>query len=235
MRPEEKHTGYLSKPSRVRDKRIDEWTFISPFNECKTVSPKVPHMEVEVYLTSTQAGARLSARSIYLRAPVEDTDIGRLHERVEEELIAVAQRLVGVAWEDWIEVRVDKRRASSDRHTGGPEISYRFLKRGTVAGSDLAYTLNRNGIAVPFPQPKKMGEGDFSEEEALGFKISDDDYDTEVSYIPATPSNIAALDEVLANMERLRVYLSRALSHDVIAESLANCAENMLKLPNSSS
>lgn len=152
--------------------------------------------------------------------------------------------MTGVTWEDWLEVQVRGRRSARDvigTVESDLRITYCRLKRGVHPVTREPYVINSNGIAVPFPSPKQAGELDPDVERdtppsvkrlsgyssALGGR----DQDAEYSYLPATPENIAALEDLLSRMQALREKLSAFLRQDVVLNSLAGLATALPALP----
>lgn len=133
--------------------------------------------------------------------------------------------LLGCEWAPWLEVRVSK---SKPLHSEKPNanavtltLSYCKLKKG-IDKDGREWTVNFNHVAVPFPLPKKAGESDSPAGDQSLNKLlaSGRSIDTEYSYIPATPENIKALDNLIARFDVLHQSLAGFLGQAAIQESL---------------
>ena len=68
--------------------------------------------------------------------------------------------LVGIRWEEWLEVVVSPGYRDPHANEAALQISYSPLKRGVDPKTGIVHTINSNGFAVPFPKPKRAGEPD---------------------------------------------------------------------------
>ncbi|MDO8415264.1 MAG: hypothetical protein Q7S87_03515 [Agitococcus sp.] len=211
-------------------KVIDEWSFASPFKR----GAKVPQgLMVKISLhKSEKEGILFCAKGPCLTSPIEDTDIARLRSKVDAALRLQHKILTGVTWEPWLEVRVTGKTQAMHDDGAQSDLSVRYspLQRGVDSVSHEVYYLTLNGVAAPFPLPKKAGEPDTAspgDSWMLGMR----EVDTEYSYVPATAANIAALDSLMARMDDLRATLAKLLSHDAVQNSLDNGGASVLCLP----
>lgn len=227
--------GTLDAGHQVRSggKAVDEWTFRSPFRD-----KNAPKLSAKIYIDkSNRKEFKFVAQSDSLPRPIEDTDINRLKQKVDEALRFQHDMLTGVTWEDWLEIRVNGRYRPLDvtrQVEADLTITYRVLKRGVHPKTGEAYVINSNGIATPFPKPKKAGELDEGADEDrslanMRFDLRQREY--EYSYLPSTPENIAALEDLMARMQKLRENLAAFLRQDTVQQSLANLANQSLALP----
>lgn len=235
-------TGKLDVGRQVRTggKAIDEWTYQSPFR-----SKDAPKLSAKISIDKSDRNEFIFvAHSDSLPQAIVDTDINRLRKKVDDEFRHQHDVLTGVTWEDWLEVQVRGRYAGRDSTRtveSDLKIMYCSLKRGVHPVTGIAYVINMNGIAVPFPSPKQAGDVDPDVERdtpesvkrlsgyssALGGR----DKEAEYSYLPATPENIAALNDLLERMQTLRNSLSAFLRQDVVLDSLAGRGATVPALP----
>jgi len=232
-RPINEQIGRLHLGSAGRTqhgKLIDTWTFVSPL---RGEAAQIP-VSVELFMRKVyDAGIRVEfvARSAALPDKLLiNTDIEALRVAVED---AVREQFIlqsGVAWEDWIEVKVTGGDRRSGNHTCVEQlvIEYRGLKRGTtpeLSGQD--YTINFNGVAVQFPSPKRAGEADPDIMRAQAAAPGDAyagvggrEADAEYSYISDSPSNRAALDQLIQSLRTLRLRIADFVSQQNLPHAI---------------
>jgi len=216
--------------ARSSGKKIDTWTFHDHQVLPLGVGAKGPAANtVEVYLIGTTLQAQGPALP---PGNWTDTDVGRLHARVEQVLVEQATLRAALRWEPYLEVQT---------HLGLPfreegrslTISYRELLRGTRASHpNEAWTLNTNQVIVPFPTamtptrvPAEAPDACFTKAEtaeALGFQLGRRDQrepgDT-YAYVSDTPATRAALDRLCQAMDGLGAQL-----HDLLSPARAEAA-----------
>jgi hypothetical protein len=223
---------------RTGGKVVDEWKFRSPFRD-----KGAPQLTATVSIDKSNSKEfTFVARSDSLPVAIVDTDINRLRERVDAALRQQHEILTGVVWEDWLEVEVRGRRRSDERGDASTteadlKITYRRLKRGVLPAGE-AYVVNSNGIAVPFPSAKRAGESDPDGGPDFGESLQGfrglgrgRDLEAEYSYLPETPENVRALDDLLERMLVLRDNLSSFLRQDTVQKSLSDLASQSPALP----
>ncbi len=226
-------------------KLIDTWTFVSPLPG----EAAQPAVSVELFMRKVHdAGTRVAfvARSAALPDKVlVNTDIEALRLDVEN---TIREQLIlqsGVAWEDWLEIKVTGGDRRPGRHTSLEQlaIEYRVLKRGRHAnlpGRD--YTINFNGVAVPFPSPKRSGETDPDISRARAAAPNDAfaglggrEVDAEYSYVVDSPGNRAALDQLIQSLRTLRLRIADFVSQQNLPHAIGAVAARTLALPHTSS
>jgi hypothetical protein len=223
--------GTLNVGNTLRGgKIVDKWSFISPFRR-----KDAPKLEVQVSIDKSKKDSILFvAHGDCLPSKIKDTDIERLRQNVEAALRFQHDMLTRVTWEDWMEVevrgRIDERNYDKFKKSD-LQISCRPLKRGVDPATGEAYVINSNGIAVPFPKPKKADELDEGDTEHDFRGMNKRDKEAEYSYLPATAENVAALDELMGRMQTLRANLSAFLRQDTVQQSLANLNSRLPSLP----
>jgi hypothetical protein len=223
MRSERHGRLHIDATRTSAGKHIDTWHFVSPF-------PKIAHLEVKVFIFKSGTTVHFEAKGPQLVGSFTDTDIQRLATSVEDALRIQHDLITGAVWEDWLEVCV--RGSHEDARFGiGREsrldITYKVIKRGVYPANGTAYTLSSNGVAVEFPKPKQANVADENVQALNGFRFGDRELESEYSYLPATPENRAALDELMAKLESLRHQLSGFLRQDVVAQSLSGRAASL--------
>lgn len=202
----------VDPPQRKHGKKIFDWKF-----EIKAFDKPLP---VEVFLVMEDGVLQFRADCQQLTQPVQDSNIEILRQRVQEILMAQAALLSGVTWEDWFEVVVtgsDSQFSDSPHSAWGANLKIQVnqLKRGIHPETGKALTINTNGIVMAFPEVASMLDGD---DRMHGILF---DHAKERSYIPATPENRRALNEILERMAALKNRLASLLSQDSIQQVLA--------------
>ena len=214
---------------RSTGKKIAEWTF-------NAKGSKVP-VPVSVFLTYRSGAFSFRAESPQLpkKGPfsdgfVESDDINKLRTLVEQTLLSKASEISGIVWEDWLEVVVEgnTKRQNPPRSEGGESETFKKetigaaltikinpLKRGINPESHQPVTINTNGLVVPFPQPSSIrDQKDDPEVSILLTPVA------EKSYVPDTPKNRLALEEILNRLTELRDKLANFLGQDLVGKSL---------------
>lgn len=209
-------------PQRAGGKKVFEWKFFVRGSDKK--------MQVDVYLDSDKDGLKFRAECDRLPSPVHHTDINTLRTQVERELTEQASSISGIVWEDWFEVVVSGSNSDFEdsRHSAlGADLKIQVnrLKRGIHPLSGFPLTINCNGVVVDFPTATSI-----SETEQGGIRFYP--HPVERSYIPATPENRQAIDDILSRMDLLRANLASMLSQDVIQTKLAGMDNMFQALPN---
>jgi len=217
--------------TRGTGKVVDEWTFKSPLT-------KGPKMDVQISIEKSDGDSiTFVARSQALPGALRDQNIETLRSKVEEALRTQHQLLTGLVWESWLEVQV---RGAREAHSvradveSRLEVKYCYLKRAVHPVTGDAYTVNHNGVAVPFPLPKLAGEADTPEDVQVGDIKGvwrGREPEAEYSYVPATDENVAGLEDLMARMQALRGALSKFLRQDTINQSLEGLTNPSAALP----
>lgn len=220
--------------------RIDEWTFYAPFDRAENAA----NFKVVVYMrkhhgnSATGKPPTIDFQADCRALPngfLRSSDIEQLRQAVEAALREQAIMRSGVQWENWLEVVVHRKERSYGSPVASEELSieYRTLLRGRHPEfPDKDYTINFNRVAVPFPKPKKAGEksGSMVETGSLkGFMGDGRADDAEYAYIPDTPENRAALDQLITSLKLLGTRLSEFLGQDNITQAVSTL-QSQLKL-----
>lgn len=220
-------TGRLDAPIARQDgKAVDEWTFrtVRPSGR-KSEDTSDLTIKVKVSLIRNDEGLAFRAKIPGL-GTFEHSDIQSLHRNLEDALIQHSAAELGAVWEDWLCITVAR---SSHLERGSSlssalSIAVKPVKRGVDPKTGLAYLLSDHGLwAVPMDKEEsRLGKS------RLGQLILDDD--EEVSYVPATPENIAALADVRDRMVTLRERLMQAMSQGKVEQTLSQLGESLLAL-----
>lgn len=212
-------TGKFEQDSALRTLRrlIDTWVY-----NCGI--PGQAPLEVKIHMTAPAAGKFLFVATCSAFAnPREHGDLNVLREQVDALLQDWCTDRSDLKWADWLEVSVTGR---AQKGEGSQEIklsiAYRTLPRATLADGK-AVTVTDFGRVIPFPEAHTA----HAELEANELILSERNSGTEISYIPATPSALAALHGLQSRLDQLRLALSAMLAQESIAskiDELANCA-----------
>lgn len=236
MHPYPHEAGKLEVGRSVRSggKVVDEWSFTSPFRGHKQDGPKPPVLNVEIaIIKSGNDGIVFEARSKGLQRSLRNRDIEALRQEVEEALRFQHHMLTEIPWEPWLEIKVSGRREESTKYQGAAaevKLEYFHLQRAVDPKTGRIYVVNSNHIAVDFPIPKKAGERDPDDKDYMGMRVHNREVNAEYSYLPATPENLAALQDLQNRVNELRLRMSAFLNQETAQQSLANVASGMLAL-----
>lgn len=222
--------GYL-RVTRTRvstGKLIDEWVFESPLNTRDRMGT-VPELRVGVSLKSTDKGIIFCAHGPALQKKIEDTDIERLRQAVDDELRFQHDSLTGLAWEDWLEVQVTFPYGSESSLSSAVWVKAEPIKRAIDPATGTPLTLNFNNLVMAFPTPKQAGVAD--PDNGGRFSTRERETNATYSYIPATPENVRALEDLVRRVVELRETLCAFMSQDRIPETLqrAVSSANLLR------
>lgn len=211
-------TGFLdaSVPQKSAGKKVFDWKYYAK-RDGKSVVVDIP-----VYLRTQDDKLIFVAISrLFEEGAVKDTDIDRLRQKVAEVMRLNNVSITGIEWEDWFQVTVERERSGftdSGYSSMGAllKIDIAQLKRGTdpVTGRDV--TINVNRAVTDFPKPRRIDEDDERGDGGLIFR----DRPKEVSYIPATPENRRALEDIMNRMHELGDNLAEFLRQDKIMNTL---------------
>lgn len=201
------HTNPASR-ERHRGRKVLDWTFKAPDG----------NKPVEVYLVHGDNGMHFRADCPSLNESVTAVDINELEKNLEAVLADKSLVMLGVQWEDWLCVEVD---GSTRNRCGGISVSYHALKRGIHPVSGKVVTLNSRNMLAPFPEARSIhAKSGFDEPGPINAKDLYFGDAKEVSYIPATPENIAAIEEIIRRIRQLRNDLAGVLSQESIQAKL---------------
>lgn len=187
-----------------RAKQLETWTFTPPSGV------QLSKREVQVSIRKGQEVAfEFVATAKDFAEAMVDSDLSRLFSRVESAYSAYFRNLVGLQWEAWLEVTVKgsdddqmaHRLRECQRKSADITICYRILNRAIGLDGKPVLLMSNNGyeMIVPFPQPKRMG---VVSERPMGIRMQDDHQ--EYAYMPATPENILALDNLISGLAAAR-------------------------------
>ena len=229
--PERKTSKLEAEPSRRDGKMVDEWTFKAAKPAEKGNSGIT--VAVKVNLVSDEGRLFFRARIPELGA-VEDSDIQKLRERVEQVVHKFSVERLGNVWQDWLRVTVmdeGSSRGPGD-FSSGLQVKVEPVKHGVDPTTGKAYILSDHGMwAMPMDSKHVMGEhgdGRFEAERVNGISLSEN---KTVAFVPATPENLQALNDLSERMNALRDRLMDVLSHQQITQTLVKLNEAILALP----
>ena len=207
---------------RAGGRIVDTWRIPNPFI-------KEPAIKVDVSLLQKQDGSFTFSASneLFGTVEMEDADLNVLWAKVNQLAGEHLMKKYSAVWEDWLEVQTDgdakSYRARKGSGTFSLSLTYAPIQRGTLANGEIV-TLNNNGLVIPFPASKRVNrdvEGKVISR-AEGLRIHDVHEGVEVSYVPATAENIAALDAIIERMKILHEKMADFLQQDQVVQSLSN-------------
>jgi hypothetical protein len=224
-------------------KKIDTWSFSRPhpFDDFAH-SPKT---EVDVYLLTTESGLMFGLRSKALPpGDWRDSDLERLRVSIKNALEEQDRLRGGITWEPWLEVQTSLSNKSRAYRQHGQEcgrqleVNYRPLLRGVHPTDSARFlTINSNGTVMPFPTPLtpdsepadtlEIKPGEFLKVGRSDSRTAGDTY----AYLPDTPANRMALDQIFKGMETLGARLHALLSPTAVEDSMANIGHSLPGLP----
>lgn len=212
--------GSIHHGMKSNQKKFIEWEFTTSNADQKMT---VVHMTVFVMRPTMERAhepakpLRFSVKHPHSTEVFEDTDINRLKETVEKDLIDKVNLITGIEWEDWLEVRVTGSNSEFDDsvYSGmGAEmkVSISRLKKGHHPDTGKPLTINKNRVVVPFPKSRSI---DIEQQEQSIYR-----HEGEISYIPDTKQNRDALREIQDRLTELKIMLAKFLSQEFIETSL---------------
>jgi hypothetical protein len=198
-------------------KKVFDWTF--------SVAGKKDRISVEVKAYNNGTDMWFQASGPHIPEAVKSTDINALRSQVQDILTEQVTLLTNVEWEDWFEVIVngDNSDFNDSRYSAlgaNLKVQVNRLRRGIDPQTGRVLTVN-NGAVTDFPQPSSIDDPEVT---VNGFRTGSS---VEKSYIPATPENRAAIDDILLRMQTLRNSIAVFLSQDNITDTLD---QNLMKV-----
>lgn len=209
--------------SRSGGKKILDWKFKAAGSN--KVTPVTVSIVRDSDFESGDVGLKFEASCGMFASPMIDTDIDNLRKRVESYLIEQASLISRIHWEDWFEVVAKGANSDFDDSKfsalgANLHIQVNRLKRGIHPDDGRPVTIYRNGAVVDMPKSASIS----SEHNPPGIGDFLAGRPEERSYIPATPENRKALDDLLARMSELRRNLSEFLSQENVISRLSTVA-----------
>jgi hypothetical protein len=218
--------GRLSQKVNRR-KVIDTWHFRSPFND----GDKGYSCDVRLIVGHGQKLSFRATSEHFAGRHLEDTDIQKLRDRVEEAFQLADMAAREIQWERWIEIEIDgPPHHFKDSEGSALGFTWRFLKRGLHPTSGKVFTIHHfNNVVIPFPSAKRGGEKDPDADAKRWLSARDEA--TQYAYIPATKANIAALTELRGRIDGARTRLTDLLTQERVQQSLASIKTLLLEAP----
>ena len=210
---------------KVKANKLTEWIF-----NIHSVGESKKPVAVEVRLLAEKGGLRLRATcQDKLIEPIEDSDIERLHERVEAALEALGMGMK-IEWLDYIQIQVHGGRDDLTDALYGNEwnacesvdLKADLVKYGIHPITQVPYILDKRGYPRVAVYPMSIFQG----------KPWDTNQGWKFTYIPATPENMAAIEDICARLGVLKTRLVDVLSQDNVRATLQNIANALPLLEN---
>jgi hypothetical protein len=200
---------------KVKANKLTEWVFKVP-----TFGGADKAIAVEVRLIAKESGLMLRAIcQDNLIESIDDSDIDRLHARVDAALNALDMG-DRIEWQDYIKIQVCSGRDDlsdalyGDKWRANESVDVRseFVKYGLHPVTQEPYILDRYGYPRKAVIPVSYFQG----------KPWDTEQGWKSAYIPATPENIAAIEDVCSRLGVLKERLVHVLSQGNIQATLLN-------------
>lgn len=210
---------------KVKANKLTEWIFNIP-----SVGESKKPVVIEVRLLAEKDGLRLRAIcQDKLIEPIEDSDIGRLHERVEAALETLGMG-VKIEWLEYIQIQVrggrddlaDALRGKEWNACESVDIKANLVKYGIHPITQEPYILDGRGYPRVAVYPMTTFQG----------KSWDVNQGWKFTYILATPENMAAIEDVCARLGMLKTRLANLLSQGNVQATLQNIANELPLLEN---
>lgn len=167
---------------------------------------------------------RFSVSHQYSHNSFEDTDIDRLKTTVMNDLDKYVEIMVNVKWEPWLQVKVvggDSDFTDSDYSSKGVELKIEIqrLKKGIHPKTGKELTIGRNSVVTKFPKCHDINELPDNRRFIVNSNRG------EISYIPETDENLAALNDIQSKLTDLKYRLATFLSQDKVTITLGELKE----------
>lgn len=210
---------------KVKANKLTEWIFNIP-----SVGESKKPIAVEVRLLAEKDGLRLRATcQDKLIEPIEDSDIKRLHERVEAALEALGMG-VKIEWLDYIQIQVHSGRDDLTDALYGKtwnaresvDVKAELVKYGIHPITQVPHILDRRGYPRMVVYPMTTFQG----------RPWDTNQGWKFTYIPATPENMAAIEDICVRLGLLKARLVDVLSQDNVQATLQNITSALPLLEN---
>lgn len=218
-------TGSLYiQPTRTSSgKHIDTWAFQSPLSHQRdpAIDKVVDSLKAEVYIYKDAGGISFKVEHpSFPNKALKGTDLDALRIQAQELLQQQHDMLLNCKWEDWLEVHVERKDEKVGRNGTYVGLTYMRVKRVTMPDGKT-WGINCNGLATEMDTPKRNGDVEPQPTSLRDFRRSRPT-DLEISFVRATPENIAALDDLTDKFRRLHASLSDFLQQDKVQLSLSN-------------
>ena len=198
-------------PYRSGGKKVFDWQFRLR-DATKTSIP------IEVHLITDDNGAPTFKASSENMPPIINSDIKILHQLVDRYFKSHVDAISDIKWEGWLEIVVkgsDSSFEDSKYSAFGSSLHIQVnkIQRGQHPETGEWVTVNRNGVIMKFPEPKIMRAEKFADNWLR-------DPPEEHAYLPDTPENMMALEEIMRRMKVLRESLASFLNQDAVENNL---------------
>lgn len=231
---------------RSTGRKIDTWKFrMEPID--RTNKPHEIEFDV-VMLPNMEFVVSTDAISKERWQPLQGKVLAELRRQAHEAADAEFNLQLGLAWTDWLEVRVKQvsnydMKKSTDGAGAQAHVSYSVIPRGENAAGQ-AYTISENsGVIMTFPDnvpalppgtdtrrkraedPETMAS--MNEAQRLRFKLGNMDHrepNIQYTYLPDTPENRAGLDSIIQAINTVNLRLQQFLDPSQIGRTLARAA-----------
>lgn len=215
-------------------KLIDTWSFSFPFSEAlrsnyrgddrKPFEGEIGSWDINVYMLKEESRVFFEARCERLQKKWAGDNLDTIRVRVIQDVSDQAAILEGATWEPWLEVKTRRSGLALGQNALSArtlEVTYSAIMKGRhPAFPGQEFQLGQHGQAYEFPRPKQMGVNESSGDSLKNYRHPRE-VDAEYAYVPDTPENRLALDEILAAMDKLSQQLANALSSHSATDTLS--------------
>lgn len=215
-------------------KKILDWKYVTPLSVSSALFEKLGDPIATVSLEqgkSDEKGVRFVARSRWFGDKIgglQDKSLEGLKKQVGEAFRDMILAHTEVAWEDWFEVKIRGARFRWIKGEGTADavvrfddeeghaylnVEYKRLKRARFPdGRDMV--LDGNSL-YPFPKAKVAGTS-----RKFGSRGYHQDDESQYAYIPATPGNLLAVQELMKKLGEVNARLVEVLNQQEIAQTV---------------
>lgn len=174
---------------------------------------------VKVTLTN-EKGLSFTATGPLLPQPMSGSDIEVLRQQVLEELRKQLMLRTALPWEQWLQVEVRSEVEFGPKVTASARVSYTHIWRAIGPDGTVLTVHPTNNVVLPLEPAIDEQDSRLSTLEIGGRRFREDPNLKSRSYVPATPENIAAVEDIQRRLRELNSALGEVLKQSRADETL---------------